>query len=316
MATYNLRKNKNRAGKSFWQRLSRQKMLVLLTLPGMALLFLFRYLPMYGILIAVKDYKVRLGIWGSPWETPLFLNFTRFFNYVNFWQVLLNTLKVGVVSLIFTFPAPIIFALLLNELRGKLFKRTVQTISYIPHFISVVVVVGMLTGFGSMNGLFNQIRTAFGLEVVDMNWGDTYFLLMYVGSAVWQGIGWGSIIYLSALSNVDPTLYDVANIDGANRFQKVRHIAWPTIKPTATIMLILSTGNVLSADYYKILLMQNSSNTSLIDVIGTYVYRIGIEGGQFEYATAVNLFVSVISIILVLSANMVTRKLSPENSLW
>ncbi|HHV12453.1 MAG TPA: sugar ABC transporter permease [Clostridiales bacterium] len=300
----------------FFRLVWKQKDLLVLALPATILIALFKYYPMYGILIALKDYKTKMGIWGSPWEVPLFNNFIRFFNYVDAGNLIWNTVKIGLVTMLFTFPAPIIFALLLNELRGKIFKSAVQTVSYIPYFISVVVIAGMLNSFGSTDGLFNVIRQFFGLSAVNMNAGDKYFLLMYVGSAVWHGVGWGSIIYLAALSNVDTTLYDVANIDGANRWQKVKNIAWPTIMPTTTILLIMNVGNVLQSDYTKVLLMQNDTNRSLIDVIGTYVYRIGVERGEFEYATAVNLFVSIASLILVYSANTVTRKLNPENSLW
>lgn len=301
-----------RFGKLCWK----QRALILLALPPVIFVFIFRYVPMYGILVAFKNYKPRLGIWGSPFLDPLFKNFIRFFNNVNCWPIIWNTLKVGLTTLLFTFPAPIIFAILLNELRGKWFKRGVQTISYIPYFISVVVICSMLNGFGSMDGLFNIIRGWFGAAPVDMNNGDKYFLLEYVGSAVWHGVGWGSIMYLSALSNVDVSLYDVANIDGANRWQKIKNIAWPTIMPTTTVLLIMNAGNVLSADFTKILLMQNSTNSSKLEVIQTLVFHQGIEKGEFGYATAVNLFISVISFILVYGTNMVTRKLNPENSLW
>ncbi len=294
----------------------KQKELLILSLPALVLIALFKYYPMYGVLIALKNYKTKMGIWGSPWEDPLFHNFIRFFNYVDCGNLIMNTIKIGIITMLFTFPAPIIFALLLNELRGKFFKRAVQTVSYIPYFISVVVIAGMLNSFGSAEGLFNVIRQFFGLAQVNMNSGDKYFLLMYVGSAVWHGVGWGSIIYLAALSNVDTTLYDVANIDGANRWQKIKNIAWPTILPTTTILLIMNVGNVLQSDYTKVLLMQNDTNRSLIDVIGTYVYRVGVLQGEFEYATAVNLFVSIASLILVYSSNAITRKLNPENSLW
>ncbi len=302
----------SRFSKTLWK----QRELVLLTIPAMVLIIIFKFGPMYGILIALKHFKTKLGIWNSPWEDPLFANFIRFFNYVDCGTVIWNTVKVGVVSLLFTFPAPIIFALLLNEIRVRWFKSTVQTISYIPYFISVVVIVGMLNNFGSIDGVFNTLRGFIGLAPVNMNSGSKYFLLLYVGSAVWHGMGWGSIMYLAALSNVDTTLYDVANIDGANRWQKIKNIAWPTILPTTTILLIMNTGYVLQSDYTKVLLMQNDTNRSLIDVIGTYVYRVGIAQGEFEYATAVNLFVSVASLILVYSTNRITRKLSPENSLW
>lgn len=302
--------------KSIGQLFKEQWPLVMLALPAVILIIVFKYGPMYGILIAFKDYKASLGIWGSPWKQPFYANFQQFFNYVNFKQLISNTLRVGIVTLLFTYPAPIIFALLLNELKLPRFKRVVQTVSYLPHFISVVVVVGMMTNFASLGGLFNVIRGWFGFEAVNMNSGDTYFLFMYISSALWQGIGWGSIIYLSALSNVDVSLYDVANIDGANRWHKVRHIAWPAIRPTTTVILIMNVGNVLSQDFTKILLMQNDTNRSLIDVIATYVHRMGIQQGQFEYATAVNLFVSLIAFVLVFSTNKITQRIDPDNSLW
>ena len=279
-------------------------------------LVVFKYVPMYGILIAFKNYKASKGVWGSQWEDPFWKNFATFFKNVNCVNIIINTFKVGIVTLLFTFPAPIILALLLNEMRGKLFKKTVQTISYVPHFISIVVVCSMLNGFGSMSGLFNDVRTLFGLARVDMNNGSAYFLQEYVGSAVWQGIGWGSIIYLAALANVDTTLYDVANIDGANRWQKICHICWPTILPTAAVLLIMDIGGVLGADFTKILLMQNGTNRSQLDVISTFVYQKGIVEGKFAYATAINLFASVISFVLVFGANAVIKRFSPENSLW
>lgn len=302
--------------KSFWQQLKKQKMLVLMALLPVAMVIIFKYVPMYGILIAFKNFKSAKGVWGSAWLDPLFKNFITFFKNVNCWQIIWNTFKVGAVTLIFTFPAPIIFAILLNELKGKTYKKVVQTVSYIPHFISVVVICSMLNGFGSTSGLFNNIRELFGMARVDMNSGSNYFLLMYVGSAVWQGIGWGSIMYLSALSNVDTSLYDVANIDGANRWQKIKNIIWPTIMPTTTVLLIMNVGNVLNSDYTKVLLMQNDTNRSELEVIGTFVYQKGIVEGKFSYSTAVNLFVSIICFILVFGANMITRKVNPENSLW
>ncbi len=302
--------------KSFFHQLSKQRQLVLMALPAILLVFIFKYIPIYGILIAFKDYKASAGVWGSEWLDPIWSNFARFFKNVNSWNIIWNTLKVGAVTLFFTFPLPVVFALLLNELKGKFYKGAVQTISYIPHFLSVVVICSMLNGFGSTTGFFNDIREFLGMARVDMNAGSTYFLWNYVGSAVWQGVGWGSIIYLAALSNVDTTLYDVANIDGANRFQKIMNIDWPTIRPTATIVLIMNVGTVLNADFTKILLMQNDTNRSQLDTISTFVYQKGVVEGQFAYSTASNLLLSVVCFILVFSANMITRKLDPENSLW
>lgn len=301
---------------SFWKQLYRQRQLIFLALPAIILIFIFKYLPIYGILIGFKDYSAAKGVWGSEWLDPLWKNFVTFFKNVNSSKIIWNTFKVGAMTLLFTFPTPIIFALLLNELKGKRYKKVVQTISYIPHFISIVVICSMLNGFGSTTGLFNDIREFFGMARVNMNSGSTYFLLEYVGSAVWQGVGWGSIIYLAALSNIDTTLYDVANIDGANRWQKIKNIAWPTIKPTATILLIMNVGTVLNMDFTKILLMQNDTNRSALDVISTFVYQKGIVEGQFSYSTAVNLFLSVVCFALVFGTNMIVRKMDPENSLW
>lgn len=203
--------------KTFWQLLWKQKALCIMALAPLIMLIIFKYVPMYGILIAFKNYKASKGVWGSNWLEPVLKNFIKFFKNVNSGQIIWNTLKIGVLNLLFTFPAAIIFAILLNELRGKVFKSAVQTISYIPHFLSVVVICSMLNGFGSTTGLFNDVRDFLGMARVDMNNGSQYFLPLYLGSQVWQTVGWSSIMYLSALSNVDVTLYDVANIDGANR---------------------------------------------------------------------------------------------------
>lgn len=305
-----------RPKQSLWKQLMRSKQLVLLSLPAVILVFVFKYIPIYGILIAFKDYNAAIGVWGSEWLDPIWSNFTRFFKNVNSMQIIWNTLKLGLVTLVFTFPAPIIFALLLNELKGKRFKRVVQTISYVPHFISIVVICSMLNGFGSTTGMFNDIREFLGMARVDMNSGSTYFLWEYVGSAVWQNIGWGSIIYLAALTNVDTSLYDVADIDGANRWHKIRHIALPAIRPTITVLLIMNVGTILNSDYTKVLLMQNDTNRSALQIIPTFVYQTGIVEGQFSYSTAVNLFLSIVCFFLVFGTNMIIRKLDPENSLW
>lgn len=301
---------------SVFRVLSRQRTLILLCLPALILTIVFKYGSMYGILIAFKNYKTSKGVWGSDWLDPFYKNFITFFKNPSSGQIIWNTIRIGVVTMLFAFPAPVIFAILLNEVKGKMFKKTVQTVSYIPHFISIVVVVGMLNSFGSIDGIFNTIRGWFGLAAVNMNEGTKYFMPMYVGSQIWQTFGWSSIIYLSALSNIDTTLYDVANIDGANRWQKIKNIAWPTILPTTTIMLIMNVGTILSSDYQKILLMQNDTNRSAIDVISSFVYREGIVGARFEYTTAVNLMLSVVAFGLVIITNKITQKVNAENSLW
>ena len=306
----------NSPKKTIWKRMWDQKLLILMSLLPMALLIIFKYVPIYGVLIAFKNYKASKGVWGSAWLDPFYKNFQTFFKNVNSGYIIWNTFRVGVLTLIFTYPMPILFALMLNELKAPRFKRVVQTASYIPHFISVVVICSMLNSFGSINGMLNDIRNLFGLDRINMNDGDTYFLLEYIGSAVWQGTGWGSIMYLSALSNVDTSLYDVANLDGANRLQKIRHIAWPAILPTTTTLLIMNVGSVMSADFTKILLMQNDTNRSALEVLSTFVYHQGIENGKFSYSTAVNLFSSVICFALVWGTNMIVRRMNPENSLW
>lgn len=308
--------NRQESRHRLWTQIKRQKILILMSLAPLVMLIIFKYVPMYGILIAFKKYKSARGVWGSPWMNPVYKNFAQFFKNPNSGHILWNTLKIGVLTLLFTFPAPIIFAILLNEMLGRQYKKVVQTISYIPHFISIVVVCSMLNGFGSTSGMFNDIRAIFGLDRVDMNYGDKYFYLLYIGSAVWQTVGWGSIMYLSAITNVDTSLYDVANIDGANRWQKIKNIVWPAILPTTTVLLIMNVGSVLNQDYTKILLMQNDSNRSKIEVVGTFVYQKGIVEGKFSYATAVNLFISVISFVLVFGTNLIVRKIDPENSLW
>lgn len=298
----------------FFRILWKQRTLVALCVLPMALLFVFSYGPMYGVLVGFKNYLPGYGIMDSPWVG--FRHLQEFFGNVNCWKIILQTLKVGIFSLVFTYPMPIILALSLNEVSSKWMKRGVQSISYLPHFISIVVICTMLNEFGSLNGLFNNIRKIFGAEAVNMNEGTRYFMPFYVGSAIWQGAGWGSIIYLSALSNVDTSLYDVANIDGANRFQKIRHVALPAILPTTTMVLILNSGNILTQDYTKILLLQNNTNRTDLDVISTYVYTQGLTMGRFDYATAVNLLVSVVSLILVLTTNTIVRAIDPEQSIW
>jgi putative aldouronate transport system permease protein len=300
----------------FGKTLYRQRGLLLLCLPALLIVIIFKYGSMYGILIAFKNYRASRGIWGSAWIEPWYRNFQTFFRNPASIPLIWNTVRIGVLTMIFGFPAPVIFAMLLNELKSPHFKRVVQSVSYIPHFISVIVVVGMLRNFGAIDGLFNALRGFFGLQPVNMNDGIRYFYIMFVGSHIWQTFGWSAIIYIAALSNVDPTLYDVATIDGANRWQKAWNIAWPTILPTTTIMLIMNMGGALNSDYQKILLMQNDTNRSAIDVISSFVYREGILGARFEYTTAVNLMLSVVAFLLVIITNKVVQKINHENSLW
>lgn len=284
-----------------------------MTLPGLIVLFIFNYMPMYGILIAFKNYSARKGIWASEWIG--FKHFIAFFNNPLSFRLITNTLLLGIYTLLWSFPAPIILALLFNELKHVFFKRVVQTISYFPHFISVIIICGMLKEFASRTGLFNQIRALFGLDPIMFLLEPAYFRTIFISSGIWAGIGFGSILYLAALANADPTLYDVAEIDGAGRFQKVIHISWQAIKPTTIIMLIFSLGGILGSDVQKIILLYSPDTYQVADVIGSYTYREGLMGARFEYGTAVSLFMSVISFLILFAANMISRKVS-ETSLW
>jgi putative aldouronate transport system permease protein len=300
---------------AFCRALVQQKWLIFLTLPGFILILVFNYFPIYGILIAFKKFNPSLGIAGSPWRDPLFYNFQRFFSNPIWFRLFRNTLLLGVYSLIFSFITPIMLAMLLNEISHSAYKRIVQTISYIPHFISVVVIVGIMAEFVSLDGFVNDFRAFLGMSKIPLLGDPAYFRTLYVISSVWQGVGWGSIIYLAALAGVDPGLYEAATIDGAGRWSKMWHISFQSIKPTITIMLIMSTGSVLSTNIEKVYVMLRDSNRPVGEVIATYVYTEGVLGSRPEYGTAINLLVNVIAFALVITTNQVSKKVS-ENSLW
>lgn len=297
----------------FLAKVWRQKYLFLMVLPGFLAVLIFNYFPMYGILIAFKDYSSVRGILGSEWVG--LQHFQDFFNNPMAFRILKNTLILGVYNLLWSFPVPVILALLFNELKNKIFKKVVQTVSYFPNFISVVIVAGMLTEFCSREGLFNQIVRVFGGEPVTFLLEPKYFRTIFIASGIWQSAGFGTIIYLAALSGVDPTLYDVANIDGAGRWQQMLNISLPALKPTMVILLIFSVSGILGSDFQKIILLYNPDTYEVADVIGSYTYREGVLGARFEYTTAIGLFMSVISFILLSLANLISRKVA-EVSLW
>lgn len=297
----------------FLAKVWRQKYLFLMVLPGFLAVLIFNYFPMYGILIAFKDYSPVRGILGSEWVG--LQHFQDFFNNPMAFRILKNTLILGVYNLLWSFPVPVILALLFNELKNKIFKKVVQTVSYFPNFISVVIVAGMLTEFCSREGLFNQIVRVFGGEPVTFLLEPKYFRTIFIASGIWQSAGFGTIIYLAALSGVDPTLYDVANIDGASRWQQMLNISLPALKPTMVILLIFSVSGILGSDFQKIILLYNPDTYEVADVIGSYTYREGVLGARFEYTTAIGLFMSVISFILLSLANLISRKVA-EVSLW
>ena len=300
--------------KGFYEIL-KQRDLYLMTLPGFLIILIFSYIPMYGILIAFQDYSILSSFWTSDWVG--FKWFYAFFSNPMFFRLLKNTLILGLYSLLWNFPAPIILALLLNEITNSRFKKIVQSITYLPYFISTIIIVGMLKDVASINGLFNIWVTSIGHAPINFFAESSWFRTLFIGSGIWQNVGWGSIIYLAALSGVDPQLIEASIIDGANRWHRIIYINIPSIQTTISVLLILSVGGILGTDVQKILLMYNPQTYEVADVIGTYVYREGILGSRYSYTTAVGLFMSVISFLLLFITNWANKKLSGgENSLW
>lgn len=288
--------------------------LYLMVIPALTYFIIFAYGPMYGVQIAFKDYIATKGIWGSPWVG--FKHFERFFNGYYAGRLIGNTLKINILSLIFGFPLPIIFALMLNEIGHTGYKKVIQTVSYAPHFISTVVVVSMITLFLSpSNGVVNKLIEACGGDAVYFLGEPKYFIPVYIISNVWQSLGWSSIIYISALSNVSNEVMEAAYIDGASRFKRILHVSLPCIMPTIIIMLINQVGHIMSVGFEKVLLLQNNLNMSASDVIATYTYRCGLVGGEYSYSAAIGLFNSIINFMLIITVNNISKKYS-ETSLW
>jgi putative aldouronate transport system permease protein len=302
---------------SFWQVVvkdfKRNKYIYLMLLPVVVYYVIFHYVPMYGAQIAFKDYIPARGIWGSEWVG--FENFQDFFRSFYFWRLVRNTLAINVLDVIFGFPAPIVLALLLNELTSERFKRVVQTITYMPHFISLVVVVGMVIDFLARDGLVNYMLAWFGVEPIAFMQRPDLYWFIYVGSGIWQSIGWGSIIYLAAITTIDPTLYEAAKVDGATRLKQIWHITLPGIMPTIVLLLILRIGQMMNVGYEKAILLYNPLTYDTADVISTYVYRQGILSADFSYSAAVGLFNSAINFVLLIAANRVSRRLN-QGGLW
>lgn len=291
----------------------RNKALYLLVLPVLIFYALFMYKPMYGVIIAFMDYRPAKGISGSDWVG--LENFTRFFSSVYFGRLLRNTLLLSIYSIVWGFPAPIILALLLNEVRNSRFKKISQTITYLPHFISLVVVCGMIKDFCLTTGLFNNISTFFGGSAEPLLQNPAYYRTIYTATSIWQEIGWGSIIYLSALSGVDSQLYEAASIDGAGRWKQMIHVTLPGIMPTIIIMLILRMGSLMSMGYEKTILLYNAATYETADIISSYTYRLGLLEQDWSYSTAIGLFNSVINCVLLVVTNMISKR-TTESSLW
>ena len=289
----------------------------LMLLPVMLYYIIFHYLPMIGVVIAFKDYSMKYTFWENIVNTPWvgFKHFQSFFQSHYFVRTLRNTILINVLGLLLTFPAPIILALLLNEVTHLRFKKTVQTVTYLPHFISMVVVCGLVIDFTSSDGLFNTIIKAMGGKAIQFMLEPGWFRPVYILSAICQETGWGSIIYLAALSGVDSELYEAAVIDGAGRWKQMTNVTLPSIAPTIVILLILRIGQMMNIGVEKILLLQTQTNREASDVISSYVYERGLVNAQFSFSTAVGLFNSVINFVLLISANKISRKLT-ETSLW
>jgi len=307
----------NHANRTAWQRFARNirkhYIVYLMFVPVAVYYILFHYAPMYGATIAFKNYIPSRGFWDSNWVG--LKHFHTFFNSYYCARLIRNTLLISVYSIIFGFPAPILLALLLNELKSQKYKRVVQTVTYLPHFLSIMVVCGMILNFFSSSGPINSVIVSLGGKKVDFLMDPVNFRPLYVGSDIWQSIGWGSIVYLAALSGIDPSLYEAARIDGANRFRQAFHITLPGLVPTITVLFILKIGSLMNVGYEKIILLYNELTYETADVISSFVYRKGLLDANYSYSAAIGLFNSVINFGLVILANTVSRHVQ-QTSLW
>lgn len=311
-----IKKSAKRNTLSFHVRLGKDMkknwILYAMILPVVIYYVVFAYGPLYGIQLAFKDYVIKDGIWGSPWVG--FEHFTRFFSSYNFELLLKNTIGISVYSILVGFPIPIMFALLLNYLKNKHLKKTIQMASYAPYFISTVVMCGMIVIFLNPDtGIFNTIRGWLGLSSIDFLGKPELFKSIYVWTGVWQGMGWSSIIYISALSGVDYQLHEAAIVDGATKLQRIFHVDLPSIKPTIVMLLILQMGSLMSVGFEKVFLLQNTLNKGAASVISTYVYEVGLINSDYGYSTAIGLFNSVINLALIVVANQVCKKFADES---
>ncbi|MDF2923114.1 MAG: sugar transporter permease [Paenibacillaceae bacterium] len=304
--------------KKFYKKLKtiqRFSSLYLLFLPVFVFYIVFSYAPMGGVVIAFKNYTFNRGIIGSEWVG--LSHFERFISNGDFWVVFKNTFLLALYRMLFGFPAPIIFAILLYELRFAKLKRLLQTVSYLPHFISWVVVYGLMYNFFSIEGIINQVALLFGSDATNFLGETRFFRPLFVGSSIWKEVGWGAIIYLAALTNVSSELLEAAWMDGANRWQRLWHITLPSIRSIISIMFVLSFGGILSVSFEQILVMYNPIVSSVADVIDYYIYRVGLlQANNYSYATAVGLFRSVLALMIVLTTNWVAKKIEEEGAIW
>ncbi|MBX9243635.1 sugar ABC transporter permease [Actinotalea ferrariae] len=300
-------------GRSWAQALRRDWQLYSFVVLPLIFFIIFRYLPMAGNVIAFRRFRPGGSIFGEEWVGLHYVQ--MFISDPTFWNVFRNTIVLGALTLIIVFPLPIILALMLNELRSRMFKRLVQTVSYLPHFMSVVIVAGLVFQLTSVNGTINQLIESFGGDVVPFMQRADWFRTIYVSSEIWQTVGWGTILYLAALTTIDPQLYEAARIDGANRWRQTWHVTLPGIRPTMVVLLILNIGTFMAVGFEKILLLYNPILYPTADVVSTYLYRVGIVSSNFSYATAIGLFEALIGLTLILSANAISRRLV-GTSLW
>ncbi len=282
--------------------------LYVLLLPALVWLVVFAYYPMYGVIIAFKDFKIRSGILASPWASPIFKYFQQFFSTSIAVTAIKNTIILSLEQLVISFPIPIIFALLLNQVRSNKARKVVQTISYAPYFLSNVILVCIMNMLFSTNGIVNNLIVSLGGSIQSFNSGAEWFRTMYIGSTVWQSMGFNAIVYIAALTGISADFYEAAVIDGATKFQRIIYIDIPLIMPTVILMLILAVGNVMSLGYEKAYLMQSSLNSDVSEIISTYVYKVGLQSAQYSFATAVGLFNSVVNFIILVCANTVSKK--------
>lgn len=300
-------KDRNSLGRRMWK----ERWFYVLLLPGLVYFILFKYLPMWGIVMAFQNYQPFVGIWKSKWVG--LQHFEYFFNEPDFWMLLRNTLYIALLDLVVFFPITIVLALLLNEVRKELFKRFVQTMVYIPHFVSWVVIVGIsYTFLTTEGGILNDLFASFGWEKVNFLMSEFWFRPLIITQLIWKDAGWGTIIFLAALAGIDPSLYESSRLDGANRFQQMLHITIPSIRSVIVILLILRLGNFLDLGFEQIFLMLNALNREVGEVFDTYVYVVGIQQGQFSYSAAVGLFKSVVGLVLVMGANTLAKKFGEE----
>jgi putative aldouronate transport system permease protein len=305
------RTHSNERWSAVWQGMKRDKFLYLLALPGILYFLLFRYGPMWGVIISFQDYSPFQGFWNSPWVG--FEHFARFFSNPDFFILLRNTLAINFLNLIFFFPLPILLSIMLNELRQQTYKKLVQSIIYLPHFLSWVIIVGITFLLFSLgDGIVNKVLVAMGYAKFDFLTNKSLFWGMLTAQSIWKDAGWGTILFLAAMAGIDPQLYEAARIDGAGRFRQIWHVTLPGIRSVIIILLILRIGHIMDVGFEQVFLMMNGAVAEVADVFDTYVYRLGIRQGQFSFSTAVGFFKSIVGLLMVIAANHLAKRLGED----